>query len=72
MINILALCFLAVTSVAFTFPPELPVTAATMNYASVVFVIVVVACAATWCLDGRKHFFGPEDLEERLKAAKES
>lgn len=71
-VNVMALIFLAVTSVTFLLPPALPVTAENMNYASVVFVIVAAACAMTWLVDGRSNFEGPLDLEDRLMAAKKA
>lgn len=69
-INILALLFLAVTSVVFLFPPFLPVTPESMNYAVVVFVIVLVMCGVAWVVDGKENFAGPTEVEERLAAAK--
>ncbi|TXT08344.1 uncharacterized protein COLE_05268 [Cutaneotrichosporon oleaginosum] len=68
-INVLALLFLAVTSTVFLFPPFRPVTAENMNYAVVVFIIVLVMCGVAWIVDGREHFQGPTEVEERLKAA---
>ncbi|BEI86013.1 hypothetical protein CcaverHIS002_0603000 [Cutaneotrichosporon cavernicola] len=69
-INIVALVFLAVTSTVFLLPPFLPVTAENMNYAVVVFAIVLVMCAVAWFIDGRDNFQGPTEVEERLVAAK--
>lgn len=69
-VHIVALIFLAVTSVVFLFPPFLPVTAESMNYAVVVFVIVLVMCAVAWVMDGRENFRGPTEIEGRLLAAK--
>lgn len=69
-INIVALVFLAVTSTVFLLPPFRPVTAENMNYAVVVFAIVLVMCGAAWVADGKEHFQGPTEVDERLKAAK--
>lgn len=41
-----------------------------MNYAIVVFFIVLIMCAATWLIDGRKNFQGPNQLEQRLAIGK--
>lgn len=69
-VNIAALIFLAITSVVFLFPPFLPVTAESMNYAVVVFLIVLVMCAVAWVVDGKENFSGPTEVEERLVEAK--
>ncbi|GMK58357.1 hypothetical protein CspeluHIS016_0503890 [Cutaneotrichosporon spelunceum] len=69
-INVSALVFLAVTSVVFLLPPFRPVNAENMNYAVVVFVIVLAMCGVAWFLDGHEHFEGPTDVDERLAAAK--
>ncbi|KAL1410686.1 hypothetical protein Q8F55_004705 [Vanrija albida] len=69
-VHIVSLVFLAITSTVFLFPPFLPVTAENMNYAVVVFIIVLVMCAVAWVVDGRENFNGPLDVEERLAAAK--
>ncbi|BEI87161.1 hypothetical protein CcaverHIS002_0705070 [Cutaneotrichosporon cavernicola] len=65
-INIGALCFGLLTSVCFVFPPVIPVTGATMNYAVVVLAVVFTICGLLYAFDGRKKFHGPLDLEERL------
>lgn len=70
-INALAVGFNLLTSICFIFPPALPVeTGSAMNYAVVVLAIVLLMCGITWAVDGRKHFVGPADLEDRLMAAK--
>jgi peptidoglycan/LPS O-acetylase OafA/YrhL len=69
-VNVVALLFLAVTSTVFLLPPFRPVTPENMNYAVVVFAIVLVMCAVAWVADGKEHFQGPTDVEERLAAAK--
>ncbi len=33
-----------------------------MNYVIVVVAIVTIMCAATWLIDGRKHFLGPQHI----------
>lgn len=69
-INIVALAFAVMTNVCFIFPPALPVTGESMNYAIVVFTIVMIMCGVTWVVDGRKHFQGPSDLDARLAMGK--
>jgi len=69
-INAGALAFNILTSVCFIFPPALPVTGTTMNYAVVVWAVVIIMCTCTWIFDGRTKFEGPLDLEERLQTAK--
>lgn len=69
-VNIVALCFATVTNVCFIFPPALPVTGESMNYAIVVFFIVMIMCSVTWFFDGKKHYLGPSELETRLAMGK--
>ncbi|KAL1413599.1 hypothetical protein Q8F55_001374 [Vanrija albida] len=69
-INLFALVFLLVTSVMFTFPPNLPVSGTSMSYVSVVLAIALVLCAVTWVVDGRKRFNGPGELMTRLEISK--
>lgn len=69
-INVGAMLFALLTSVCFVFPPVLPVTGATMNYATVVLAVVFMLCGLVYAFDGRKKFHGPLDLEERLMANK--
>lgn len=40
-----------------------------MNYVVVVLAFVWIMWACTWFIDGRKHFAGPSDMEERLEVA---
>lgn len=47
--NIVALVFTAVTTVFFVFPPELPVSGSSMNYAVAVFGIVMM-CVSSFSL----------------------
>jgi choline transport protein len=41
------------------FPPYRPVSAENMNYASLVLGLVLMICAASWGLYGRKVYGGP-------------
>jgi hypothetical protein len=47
-------------------PSYLPVTAVTMNYASVVFVAFVLISAAWYVVWGRKHYAGPPTHEDAI------
>ncbi|GJN89992.1 hypothetical protein Rhopal_002981-T1 [Rhodotorula paludigena] len=68
--NVVALCFTAVTSVFFLFPPEAEVTGSSMNYAVAVFGLIAIVSIATWFLQGRKSFSGPRDLGGLLELAR--
>ncbi|GAA5917371.1 hypothetical protein JCM6882_006341 [Rhodosporidiobolus microsporus] len=68
--NIVALCFTAITTVFFVFPPELPATGTSMNYAVAVFGIVIIMSTLTWIFQGRKEFHGPRDLGGLLELAR--
>ncbi|GAA5832508.1 hypothetical protein JCM11251_001352 [Rhodosporidiobolus azoricus] len=68
--NIVALCFTALTTVFFVFPPELPATGTSMNYAVAVFGIVIIMASGTWIFQGRKEFSGPRDLGGLLELAR--
>ncbi len=69
-INIGAMAFALLTSVCFVFPPVLPVSGPTMNYAVVVLAVVFLFSGLVYAFDGRKKFHGPTDLEERLMTNK--
>ncbi|GIZ36806.1 hypothetical protein CKM354_000027300 [Cercospora kikuchii] len=58
-INILCLCWIALAIVLFCMPVSLPVTASSMNYASVVFVAFATISLVWYLIHGRKHFTGP-------------
>ncbi|AAW43538.1 choline transporter, putative [Cryptococcus deneoformans JEC21] len=68
--NVVGLCFTALTTVFFLFPPELPVTGTNMNYAVVVLGIIFIISVITWIVDGRKNFIGPRDLGALLELAR--
>ncbi|GAA5848890.1 hypothetical protein JCM8547_006381 [Rhodosporidiobolus lusitaniae] len=68
--NIVALAFTALTTVFFVFPPELPVSGSSMNYAVAVFGIVMLLATGTWIFQGRKEFTGPRDLGGLLELAR--
>ncbi|GAA6040306.1 hypothetical protein JCM8097_009411 [Rhodosporidiobolus ruineniae] len=60
--NFVALAFTAITTVFFVFPPDLPVSGSSMNYAVAVLGFVLVLATGTWFVQGRKDFIGPRDL----------
>lgn len=58
-INIICLCWISLAIVLFCMPVSLPVTAASMNYASVVFAGFAGISLAWYAIRGRKTFTGP-------------
>jgi choline transport protein len=58
--NIIGLVYVAITSVLFLFPPELPVTSNNMNYCVVAFGIWLMISLLTYIFDGRKNYTGPK------------
>lgn len=58
-VNILALAFCTFLIIFLPFPTVLPVTAQNMNYASVVFIGVIVFALVDWVIRGRKRYTGP-------------
>lgn len=66
-INILCLAWIALAIVLFCMPVSLPVTASSMNYASVVFMGFAAISLGWYAIRGRKTFTGPPvvaDLNE--------
>ncbi|KAL4888753.1 hypothetical protein BDV59DRAFT_196241 [Aspergillus ambiguus] len=58
-INILTVCWIALAVALFCMPVSLPVTAASMNYASVVFAGFAAISVTWYVIYARKHFTGP-------------
>ncbi|OQN99623.1 hypothetical protein B0A48_14765 [Cryoendolithus antarcticus] len=58
-INIVCLCWIALAIVLFCMPVSLPVTASSMNYASVVFAGFASLSMIWYFVHGRKNFTGP-------------
>ncbi|KAK5056772.1 hypothetical protein LTR84_012304 [Exophiala bonariae] len=58
-VNILAATFCVVLIIFLPFPPVLPVTGVNMNYASPVFVAVMVFAVINYVVRARKRFTGP-------------
>ncbi|KAI5358115.1 Putative amino acid/polyamine transporter I [Septoria linicola] len=63
-INILCLCWIVLAIVLFCMPVSLPVTASSMNYASVVFVSFATISLVWYLIRGRKHFTGPPVVQD--------
>ncbi|KAI8884439.1 amino acid transporter [Backusella circina FSU 941] len=59
IINFISCFWILFTSILFLCPTENPVTAANMNYASVIFVFVIGCSVAYYYLRARKWFHGP-------------
>ncbi|KAE9403332.1 putative amino acid permease [Gymnopus androsaceus JB14] len=71
LINVYSIVYGIFIIIFLPFPPSLPVTATTMNYAGPVFVAVVLIALGGWIVSGRKHFQGPvreiDDSENEMK-----
>ena len=65
-INIVSICYTFILLIFMVLPPYQPVTSENMNYAGVVFGIVLLAGCATWLIYGRRLYQGPvrEVIEE--------
>ncbi|KAJ5752125.1 amino acid/polyamine transporter I [Penicillium odoratum] len=59
ILNILSLVYLSFTCIFMLFPPYYPVTAANMNYASLIFGAVAIFSLIYWVWRGRKVYEGP-------------
>lgn len=59
IINIISTLWLAFTIFVLSLPPQLPVTASSMNYASLVFLLFVLIITILWFVWGRHNFHGP-------------
>ena len=59
VINVIGLLWGVFTVVFVVFPTEIPVTAANMKYASLVFGSALLSIFLAWFLHGRKVFQGP-------------
>ncbi|BCS17480.1 putative amino acid permease [Aspergillus puulaauensis] len=63
VLNLLALAWIAFELVIFSMPTVLPVTAVSMNYASVVFAGLTVLAAVWYIVYARKVYVGPPSVE---------
>ncbi|KAI3620149.1 hypothetical protein CBS9595_002116 [Malassezia furfur] len=61
-VNIVGLIYVAITTVLFFFPPSVPATGESMNYAIVAFTIWLIICVAYWFIGGRKYYEGPSPV----------
>ncbi|PMB73967.1 putative amino-acid permease C15C4.04c [Beauveria bassiana] len=57
--DIIALSYIAITTVLFVFPPQRHVTGSNMNYCIVAFAIILAISIFQWIVDGRKNYAGP-------------
>ncbi|KAI8058857.1 amino acid/polyamine transporter I [Thamnidium elegans] len=65
IINFISCFWILFTSALFLCPTEYPVTAANMNYASVIFVAVMICSVGYYYFSARKWFHGPgKSMEE--------
>lgn len=71
-INAWAVLFSLFTSVFFLFPPELPTTGSSANYAAAVVFFVICLAVLSWIFDGRKQYEGPKDLDLALARARQA
>jgi choline transport protein len=55
---------------SFLFPPDLPTSGSTANYAAAVIAFVALLAAGSWIFEGRKHYNGPRDLDHALARAR--
>ncbi|KAF9885837.1 hypothetical protein FE257_012309 [Aspergillus nanangensis] len=60
LVNVSTVAYISVTVVFFCFPLVLPVTAANMNYTSVIIVGLVTLTAVWWAFRGRRDYRGPQ------------
>lgn len=58
-VNIVGLLYVAMTTVLFFFPPSIPVSGSSMNYAIVAFSLWLIICIISWFVFGRKDYEGP-------------
>ncbi|KIV90057.1 hypothetical protein PV10_07402 [Exophiala mesophila] len=58
-VNIAGLIYVALMTVFFCLPTELPVTGANMNYCSVVLAVIFLVGVGNWFFHARKNYEGP-------------
>ncbi|WFD43806.1 hypothetical protein MPSI1_002471 [Malassezia psittaci] len=66
LVNIVGILYVILTTVLFFFPPEIPATGSSMNYAIAAFVIWLSICTIYWFVKGHKDYDGPA-LQEFLQ-----
>lgn len=68
--NLIGIAYVALTSVLFLFPPDLPVDSNNMNYCVVAFGIWLFISLLTYIFDGRKNYTGPKvEVDEHVLTA---
>jgi LPXTG-motif cell wall-anchored protein len=72
LVNVWGVLFALFTSIFFLFPPEVPATGSTANYAAAVIALVAVLALLSWLFDGRKRYTGPRDLDLALARARDA
>jgi len=60
--NILGLVYIILTSVLFLFPPFIPATGTSMNYAVAALAVVFVVAVVQWFASSRRLYTGPRDI----------
>lgn len=78
-INIFAACWLVLSSIMYSFPSYLPITADTMNYAGPVFLGFYSLFIPNWYFYAKRHYVAPEsqlrqekgDIERHLTTGKQ-
>ncbi|KAJ5822612.1 Amino acid/polyamine transporter I [Penicillium robsamsonii] len=58
-VDLVALSYIALTTVLFVFPPSSTVTGSSMNYCIAAFAVIISISVFQWFVDGRKNFTGP-------------
>jgi choline transport protein len=58
-VNVFAVAYSIYIIIILPFPPQLPVTAANMNYAGPIMGLVLIFAILDWFVRGRKKFHGP-------------
>ncbi|KAJ9486385.1 hypothetical protein VN97_g6953 [Penicillium thymicola] len=58
-VDLVALSYIALTTVLFVFPPSSTVTGSSMNYCIAAFAVIIIISVFQWFVDGRKNFTGP-------------
>ncbi|ABN64750.1 predicted protein [Scheffersomyces stipitis CBS 6054] len=64
--NIVLLVWTVFTTIFYSFPPVMPVTAGNMNYVSVVVGVFGAYCIIYWFARGKKKFITAEDREAKI------
>ena len=66
--NIVLLLWTVFTTIFYSFPAVMPVTAGNMNYVCVVIGVFFLYCVIYWALRGRKKFTSIEEREKNIDA----